>query len=160
MKTKKLPKIAIPAPYTGEELRKLVKGEKVDKKNPNFPFEISDSDDKWSNPEFDYVNFAGVSFSEDEVLVDNTGKEMIQLGGLTLMFNWGARGIGFGQFRLTRRNDGKMEIDSEGTGKEFFARALVAMVNQAEEKERRWLRRGSSRKTSEKPNKKQEPAVH
>lgn len=149
-KKKNTPKVVIEAPLSSEELKAVIQTGKAVVRKDSFPFEVSDDDNKWENPEFSYVGLDSIGFRFDEILVDTTGKETKLPGGIWMYFNWTAKGIGFGQFRLTKRLDDKLEIDTEGCGKEFFARALCALVNQAEDVNDRRVRRMSTAKKAKK----------
>jgi len=71
---------------------------------------MKDGKDKFENPEF--------SYSEPEK-------------DTAFRIQWGAKGIGFGEFTFFYR-DGKLMCDNECMSKEFVKKALCAMVDNCE----------------------------
>lgn len=54
------------------------------------------------------------------------------LSGASVLFEWSAKGCGFGQLYFYQAEDGKLHCDSETMGKEFVKRMLCQMVDDAE----------------------------
>lgn len=127
----------IEAPLTSEQLKEKILG-KGKKKKATIVLPVAAEGSHFggdrATAKFTHTEFGGVfSFTASEG-VDGNGKVHKFPGGMGFRFNWVAEGVGFGEFQLKLRTDGVLEIDAETLGKEFFKRALCALVDSAKDK--------------------------
>lgn len=127
----------IEAPMTLDELKKKIRSGKIKIVGPKMASEnvlAGEAFGTRENPKFSSVEFGGVFSWAGSVSVDMAGKEYPSPSQMGFRFNWVAPGVGFGEFSFSLLADGKLEIDTERLGKEFFKKALCHMIDSAKDK--------------------------
>jgi hypothetical protein len=127
----------VATPLTGEQLSKKIRSGKMKIIQPKSVLGIgSIGGKKWTDNDIEFlsVQMGGVFSWPDDVGVDGNGKEHKFPGGTGFRFTWAAKGIGFGEFELKKLTNGTLEFNAEKMGREFFKKALCALVDTAKDR--------------------------